>query len=93
MEESQHVGQQAHERDQAEHDVERSAAGIAGTALAGRRGRNAGHADHDRGHRDVLVAPCALAEHPLAREHQHEQTRRERRLHDDQRRMRQRKDL
>ena len=37
--------------------------------------------------------PGALAEHPLADDHQHQQARRQRRLHDDQRREQQRQHL
>ncbi len=47
------------------------------------------HADHDRRHRDVLVATGVLTQHPLSQEHQHEQTGGERGLHDDQRRQQQ----
>ena len=61
---------------------------------ARRRGQaGADHAEHDRRHRQVLVAPGVLAEHALAEEHQHEQAGRERRLHDDQRSEQQRDDL
>ena len=55
--------------------------------------RGADHAEHDRAHRHVLVAPGVLAEHPLGEEQQHQQARRERRLHDHQRRQQQRDDL
>ncbi len=48
---------------------------------------------HDRADRHVLVAPGALAQHPLGEEHQHQQAGRERRLHDDQRSEQQRDDL
>ena len=53
----------------------------------------ADHTDHDRRHRDVLVAPGVLAEHPLAHEHQHEQAGGERGLHHHQRREQQREHL
>jgi hypothetical protein len=51
------------------------------------RGRQprADHPENDRAHRQVLVAPGVLAEHPLGEEHQHEQAGGERRLHDHQR--------
>ncbi len=60
-----------------------------------RRREQAGadHADHDRDHREVLVAPGVLAEHSLCEEHQHEQPAGERRLHDDERRQQQSDDL
>ena len=51
------------------------------------------HADHDRRHREVLVPARVLAEHPLSHEHQHEQARGERGLHDDQWREQQRDHL
>lgn len=83
VKEAQHVGEQTHERDAAEHDVE-----VAATRevvdLVGRRDRDAGHTGHDRRHRDVLVASRRLVEHPLAHDHQHEQPCREGRLHDHQ---------
>jgi len=61
---------------------------------ARRRGqRQAEHADHDRQHAQVLVAPGALAEQALAGQHQHEQAGGERRLHDHQRGQQQRHDL
>ena len=60
-----------------------------------RRREQAGadHADHDREHREVLLAPGVLAEHSLREEHQHEQSAGERWLHDDERRQQQRDDL
>ncbi len=64
-------------------------------ARAARRGTQtrADHSDHDRRHRDVLVASGVLAEHPLSQEHQHEQTGGERGLHHDQWREQQRDHL
>ncbi len=53
----------------------------------------ADHAGHDRRHRHVLRAAGVLVEHALCKEHQHQQARGERRLHDDQRREQQRDDL
>jgi len=57
--------------------------------MAGRARRceqaGADHADHDREHREVLVASGVLAKHPLREEHQHEQPAGQRRLHDDER--------
>lgn len=86
VEEAQDVGQQAHDREAAEHDVERSSAGVVGAA-AGRRKRDPGDPDHDRRHREMLTAACTLAQHPLAHDHQHEQACGERRLHDHERRV------
>jgi hypothetical protein len=57
---------------------------LAGVARRGEQ-RRAGDADDDREHRDVLVAPRALAEYALAEHQQHEQADRQRRLHHHQR--------
>jgi hypothetical protein len=83
MKEAQQIGQRAHERDAAKHDVKLGAARVVGIGLVWRRDRDARDADHDRRHRDVLVSSRGLSKHALAREHQHEQARRKRRLHDD----------
>jgi hypothetical protein len=92
MEEAQHVGQQACRRKAGEHDVEREAADV--FIAAARCGeRDAGHAEHDRRHGDVLDATRPLAEHSLAHEHQHQQPCCERWLHDDQRRQQERDHL
>jgi hypothetical protein len=56
-------------------------------------GRDAGHTDHDREHREVLAPPGALAEHALAEEQQHEQPDGHRRLHDHERDQQQRHNL
>lgn len=61
-------------------------------AWGGRQARP-DHADHDRAHRQVLVSPGVLAQHPLAEEHQHEQARGERRLNDYERCQQQRDQL
>jgi hypothetical protein len=65
--------------------------------MAGRSRRReqpgADNADHDREHREMLVASSVLAEHSLREQHQHEQSARERRLYDDERRQQQRDDL
>lgn len=50
-------------------------------------------AEHDRRHREVLVAPSVLPEHALPDHQQHQQTRGERGLHDHQGREQQRDDL
>lgn len=62
-------------------------------AAGGRRQRGAEDAEEDRGHREVLVAPRPLAEHPLGDEHQHDKAGCEGRLHDDERRQQQGHDL
>ncbi len=92
MEEAQQVGQQARGRKTGEHDVERKAADVFVAAAWGGE-RDAGYADDDRRHGDVLEAPRPLAEHPLAHEHQHQQPCCERRLHDHERREQEREDL
>lgn len=58
-----------------------------------RREARADHADHDRPHREVLLAPGVLVQHPLSEQHQHEQAGGERGLHDHQRREQQGDDL
>jgi hypothetical protein len=61
---------------------------------AGRgRDRDAGDADDDHEHREVLAPARVLAEHPLRGEDQHDQARRQRWLHDDQRSKQQRDHL
>jgi len=66
---TQQVGQQAGQSEADEHEHDRQVAGVAGGA--GRCGRRAAHhAEHDPGNRDVLFAPCVLAQHALAEEHQ-----------------------
>lgn len=83
MEDAQQVWQQAHERDATEDEIELGTAREVGV-LVGGRDRDPSYSEHDRRHRDVLVAACALAEHPLSGEHQHEQARGQRGLNDDQ---------
>jgi hypothetical protein len=92
VEETQHVGQQARPRQKRERHVEREVANVF-VAAVGRRERNAGDADHDRSHREVLDATSSLAEQALPHEHEHQQAGGERRLHDDQRREDQRDHL
>ncbi len=92
VEEAQHVGQQAAGDEAGEHEVESEVADVCGAA-ARRRDRDPRDADHDRAHRDVLVASPALSEHPLAHEQQHEQAGCERRLHEHERREEQRDHL
>jgi hypothetical protein len=65
---------------------------VPGAAAWGTRG-DAGDADHDRAHREVLAPPGTLAEHALAEEQQHEQADGHRRLHDHKRDQQQRHDL
>jgi hypothetical protein len=92
VEETQHVGQQACPRQKRERHVEREVADVF-VAAVGCRERDAGDADHDRRHREVLEATGPLAEQTLAHEHQHQQAGGERGLHDDQRREDQRDHL
>lgn len=84
VKEAQRVGQQAHDRKAAKHDVEHGAADVARAAIR-REQRDAGDADHDRAHREMLAPAGALAEHPLPDCHQHKQPSGKRGLHDDER--------
>ena len=81
----QRVREQAREGEAEQHERDREIL----RAVAGRSRRRghacADHADHDRGHREVLAPSGVLAEHSLREEHQHEQPGGERRLHDDER--------
>lgn len=62
--------------------------------VAGRGSQgSAEDAEHDRGHRDVLVASGVLPEHALSDEQQHQQARGQRGLHDHKGREQQRYDL
>jgi len=92
-ERAQQVGQQARQRQADEHQRDRQV--LRGVRGAARGGEQAGahDADHDRRHRHVLVAARVLAQHPLGQEQQHQQARRERRLHDHQRGEQQREHL
>lgn len=92
MEETQRVGQQARPRQAGKRHIEREVADVF-VAAVGRRERDAGNADHDRRHCEVLEPTRSLAEQTLAHEHQHEQAGGERRLHDHQRREDQRDHL
>jgi len=65
---------------------------VAGRAR-GRGQTGADHADDDRAHGQVLLAPGVLVQHPLGEQHQHEQAGRERGLHDHEWRQQQRNDL
>jgi hypothetical protein len=75
-----------------EHERQRQAVAVAG-AVWRRRHRDPDDACDDHGHRHLLTAAGALAEHALGREHQHEQPERQRRLHHHQRRPPQCNDL
>jgi hypothetical protein len=68
---------------------------LGGVARAARRRAqpSADHADHDGAHGEVLITSRVLAQHPLGDQHQHEQARRERGLHDRERCEQQRHDL
>jgi hypothetical protein len=90
---AQQVGQQADHGEPQQHERDRQLlSGRAGAARGGEH-RRSDHAQDDRDHRHVLVAPGVLAEHPLAEEQQHQQADRERGLHDDERREQQRHHL
>jgi hypothetical protein len=83
-ERAQQIGHEAGETEADEHQRDRQLLrGVAGAAW-GREQTGADHADHDGAHREVLVSAGVLAEHPLAEEHQHQQARGERWLHDHQ---------
>ena len=90
---AQQVGQQTDHGQCGEHDRDQEIVGGVRRAERGSRQACADHADHDCADRQVLVAPGALAEHPLGEEHQHQQTAGERRLHDHQRGQQQREHL
>jgi hypothetical protein len=77
---------QQHERDR------QLLGGVRGRARRREQAR-ADNPEHDRAHREVLVASGVLSEHPLGDEHQHQQARRQRRLDDDERREQERHDL
>ena len=65
---------------------------VAGRVVRGERG-DAGDAGDDRPDGEALAEPRPLAEQPLAGRQQHDQSQRERRLHDDERRVGERDDL
>jgi len=92
-ERAQQIREQAREREADKHERDRQALAGLAHAARGREQARSDHADDDREHRQALGASGVLAEHPLAQEQQHQQSRRERRLHDDQRRQQQRHDL
>jgi len=87
------IGDQAGQAQTDEHERDRELLG--GMAGAARRSEQGGadDSDHDRAHRHVLIASGTLAQHPLGEDHQHQQSGRERRLHNHQRREQQRHDL
>jgi len=77
----QQVGEQARQPEADEHQRDRQLLGAVGGAARWRKHARADHADHDRAHREVLVAARVLVQHALGQEHQHQQSRRQRRLH------------
>jgi len=89
---AQDVGQQGDCGQSGEHGRDQEVSGGVRRVRRGRQAR-ADHPEHDRAHRQVLVAPGVLAEHPLGEEHQHQQTRGERRLHHHERGQQQRHHL
>jgi hypothetical protein len=78
----QQVGEQARAPEPHEHERDRELLGGVGGAARRSAERNTGDADGDGDHAGVLVAPGVLAEHALADDQQHEQSRRERGLYD-----------
>jgi hypothetical protein len=90
---AQQVWEHAGQRERYKHDRDRQR--LARVMRVARRGSqgSAEDAEHDRRHRDVLVAPGVLSEHALSDEQQHQQARGERGLHDHQGREQQREHL
>ncbi len=86
---AQYIGEHAGQAEPHEHERDRQPlGGVAGVAR--RRAQCcAEHAEHDRAHGHVLVAPGVLVQHALADEQQHQQSGGQRRLHDHQRRQHQ----
>jgi len=90
---TQQIGQERRQAQPDEHDRDRQVLrAMSRRAWRGRQARP-DHADHDRPHRQVLVPPGVLVQHPLAEEHQHEQARGECRLDDYERCQQQRDQL
>jgi len=92
-EHAQQVGDQTRERKCRQHDRDRQLLRGVGRAARRRKQSGAEDADHDRADRRVLVAPGMLAQHPLGEQHQHQEARRQRGLHDDERSEQQREHL
>ena len=92
-EQAQQVGKEAGQAEAQEHQRDRELLG--GVRGRARRCEHAGadYADDDRTHRQVLVAPGVLPEHPLGEEQQQDQAGCKRGLHDDERSEQQRDDL
>jgi len=89
----QRVGQHARQRHPHQHQRDREVTRRLRAAARRRAQRRAGHAEHDRQRRQVLVAPGVLAEHALPQDQQHQQPAGERGLHHQQRRQQQRQHL
>lgn len=89
----QQVWAEAHEGEAGKHQQQREVLCVSSTRAGRGDDRRAGHAHDDREDRKPLASPSVLAEHPFPNEHQHEQPRSERRLHDHQRRQQQRQYL
>lgn len=92
-EHAQQVGKQARHAQADEHERDGQLLGGVHGAARRREQARSDHAEHDRAHRHVLIAPGVLAEHPLGQEQQHQKAHRERRLHHHQRRQQQRHNL
>jgi len=86
------VGRDCQEAEPDEHERDGQVVGV-GTRARGRAQRRAGHAEHDRAHRNVLAPAGVLAQHALAEEQQHEQAHGHRRLDHDERCQQQRHHL
>ncbi len=89
----QGIRQEARHAQAEEHERDRKILGAVARRAWWRRQPGARDADHDRGHRQVLDATRVLMQHALGKEHQYEQPRGERRLHDHERRQQQRDEL
>ncbi len=90
---AQQVWQQACHPKADKHERDRQLLGGVSGAARGGGQAGANDADHDCGHREVLVASSMLAEHSLSDEQQHKQAKCECRLHYNQWRQHQRENL
>jgi hypothetical protein len=93
VERAEQVGQQAGETETDEHQRDRELLGGMGRRARWCEHAGAEHPEHDRRHREVLVFPGMLAQHPLGGEHQHQQAEGQRWLHHHQRSQQQRHHL
>jgi hypothetical protein len=84
-EHAQQIRQEAGDSQADEHQRDRQLLRGVGGAAWRREHTRADHAEHNRAHCHVLVPARVLAQHPLGEEHQHQQPRRQGRLHDHER--------